>query len=321
MHLSEFWKIARSELERSRPVYLCLVVAQRKGTPGTTAARMLLTSGGRQYGTIGGGIMEKRVLEEAARLIAGPGLREPRLVELKHRIGDADTASGLICGGGQTNLEMILEPEEHLEVVRRISEAAEAEDECCAVFRPAGLSLEKREEESGKVELQGGGDAWTAFVPLRNPRRVAVFGGGHCGSALAELMDRLGYAVTVIEPRPGLPAMDVLSSRVSRVAGDFEGGAAGVRFPSQTIAVVMTYSMPTDVEALAGILKVGFREVGLMGSKPKIARIAAALREKGFPNSQISKIRAPVGLEFNSDTPDEIAVSVAARILLERERS
>ena len=56
-----------------------------------------------------------------------------------------------------------------------------------------------------------------------------------------------------------------------------------------------------------------------MGSQVKIAHIRQKLQSEGFSDLQIAQIVAPVGLEFNSDTPEEIAVSIAAKILLERE--
>ena len=81
----------------------------------------------------------------------------------------------------------------------------------------------------------------------------------------------------------------------------------------------MTYSMDTDVKALLGLLDKGFDWIGLMGSQVKIAHIRQKLQHKGFSDLQIAQIVAPVGLDFNSDTPEEIATSISAKILLKRE--
>jgi len=325
MRLSDFWRQARDELRAGRSVSVTVVADQRKGTPGTRAARMLLTEKGEQYGTIGGGIMEKRELEKAGALLASDGEEGPQLFHLRHSAGEDGNASGLICGGGQTNLRFILKPDRDWELVERIVREVEAETGGVVRIDPKGLALEKKEgrqRPKEAVSLEGGQtDDWRVWMDLRNRRRIAIFGGGHCGSALARMMDRLEYAVTVIEPRGKVLGGAELPSSVVRVESEFEDGAAAVRFPEETLAVVMTYSMPTDVEALAGALRVGFEGSGVMGSGPKIARIQAALAEKGFSDLQIGSVRAPIGLPFNSDTPEEIAVSVAAQILLEREES
>lgn len=323
MRLSDLWGRAREELQAGRSLFVSVVVDQRKGTPGTQVARLLVTERGVQYGTIGGGIMEKKELETAASLLASGGPDGPELHHLRHRAGEGGNASGLICGGGQTNLRLVLRPERDLDLVDLIAGEAEAETNGVVRIDQNGLVLEKRGEWPRREEAvfleENGPDDWRVWMDLRNRRRLVIFGGGHCGAALARLMDRLDYAVTMVDPRGEvLSAADVPGS-VVRIERGFEEGAAAVRFPEETLAVVMTYSLPTDVEALAGALRFGCKCPGVMGSGPKIARIKTALSEKGFSDLQIGSVRAPVGLAFNSDTPEEIAVSIAAQILLERE--
>ena len=77
----------------------------------------------------------------------------------------------------------------------------------------------------------------------------------------------------------------------------------------------MTHSYESDVEALRFALKQDFPFCGLMGSPPKLERIRKSLTGRGISRAQIDRITCPVGIEIGSDTPDEIAVSVAAQIL------
>ncbi len=324
MRLNVFWRLAAEALSAGEAVFCSMVVGKRKGSPGTIAARLLLTQSGRQYGTIGGGIMEKREIDAGTEWLRTGELASPQLCHLAHRATELDRASGLVCGGDQTNLRFLLRPETDASLVAEI--AAAAADEADAVVRidPRGLWLE---EVVGKwtgnpvwlqvAERSEGGD-WTASFHLRNPRRIAIFGGGHCGAALAGLMHGLGYAVSVVEPRTAVIEAAGLPEDVVHVGSAFESGAAAVRFAEMTHAVVMTYSMLTDVDALEGCLKRGFRSIGVMGSRPKIAKIRSLLGEKGFSGLHVDAIRAPIGLVFDSDTPEEIAVSVAAQLLMER---
>lgn len=324
MRISEFWERVHAELAAARPVYACLVVDQQKGSPGTKAARLLLTADGRQYGTIGGGIMEKDVIESATKLLAHSRSPVFELEGVVHRPTAEGAESGLICGGAQTNLRIIFRPDRHLNVVGEIARAAKKETHA-AVCITAG-KIEKVGVEGpwagDEVDLvDGDSKEWRVLVYLRNQRRMAVFGGGHCGAALARLMNELGYAVSLIDPRKDVLCSSKTPRSVRRINRAFEAGASRVAHAGDTHAVIMTYSMVSDVEALAGALTHGFKSIGVMGSRVKIARIRSRLLEKGFSRLQVDSIRAPIGLSFNSDTPMEIAVSVAAKVLLDREEN
>lgn len=319
MKISELWLAARDELSAGRRAYICFVVAQSKGSPGTTAARMLVTESGERFGTIGGGIMERRVLDKANGLLVLGAPVAPQLKELKHKADGSDAASGLICGGGQVNVEMVLLPGPSTDLVAQICEAALAE-KGSILMSPGGLLLLADDApcdvEEGFSSKDDG--AWKVRLSLCNQRRVVVFGGGHCGVALANTMHRLDYASSLVEPREDVDTLDALNPRVALITQSFEESSAEVRHHEETIAIVMTYSMDTDIEALSGVLKYNYRSIGVMGSSVKIAHIRRALSSNGFSDLQISQIVAPIGLNFNSDTPEEIAVSVAAQILLER---
>ena len=65
MSLCDFWEAAHEALRNGKLIHMSFVVDQTKGSPGTTAARMFVTNDGVRYGTIGGGVMEKRILDEA----------------------------------------------------------------------------------------------------------------------------------------------------------------------------------------------------------------------------------------------------------------
>ncbi|MCH2036651.1 MAG: XdhC family protein [Puniceicoccaceae bacterium] len=316
MSLSDFWQAAHEALSNGKRIHMSLVVDQTKGSPGTTAARMFVTNDGVRYGTIGGGVMESRVLEEAVSSLNQELLPKPRLRQLRHRADTSDQSSGLICGGTQTNLEIALSPELHLELVARIRASA-ASGLGSVLCTSEGLELTDKLVETVKINQNG--EAWEVSLPLLNRRRVAVFGGGHCGVALANAMQRLDYEVTILDSRSDISTTEGLAKSIKCVVTDFERAAACVDHPNYTVAIVMTYSMDTDVKALLGLLDKGFEWIGLMGSQVKIAHIRQKLLSESFSDLQIAQIVAPVGIEFNSDTPEEIAISIAAKILLERE--
>ena len=171
MSLSAFWKAAFEALENGKCIHMSLVVDQTKGSPGTTAARMFVTNDGIRYGTIGGGVMESRVLKEAVASLNHGRLPSPRLRQLRHRADMSDQSSGLICGGTQTNLEIALSPELHLELVARIRASA-ASGLGSVLCTSDGLQLSDKLVEA--VKLNQKEDVWEVSLPLLNRRRVAV---------------------------------------------------------------------------------------------------------------------------------------------------
>ena len=316
MSLCEFWEAAHEALRNGKLIHMSLVVDQTKGSPGTTAARMFVTCDGVRYGTIGGGVMEMRVLDEAISILNQDPLPKPRLRQLRHRADSSDQSSGLICGGTQTNLELALSPNQHLELIARIVTSAVSG---LGSVRCTSNGLKLSDQSVETVKLKQIDEEWEASLPLLNRRRVAVFGAGHCGVALANAMQRLDYEVTILDSRSDISTTEGLAKSIKLIVTNYEVAAACVDHPNYTVAIVMTYSMDTDLKALSGLLDKGFDWIGLMGSQVKIAHIRQELLSKGFSDLQIAQIIAPVGLDFNSDTPEEIAISIAAKILLKRE--
>lgn len=314
--MSGFWKEALDELQAGRAIYCIVVASAKKGSPGTSAARMFVREDGSQFGTIGGGIMEKTALEQAVASLAAREVVSPRLVTLEHKRTDAEKRSGLICGGQQSNISFILGSSD-LVLVERLARAEIEEANALLEISPTGLALREASVDFRTDFVSG--ENWCYRFNFVNQRRIVIFGGGHCGVELARMMSGLGYAVSVVEPREDLFTLADLPKEVHLIHGPFADAAEQVDYPEKTLVAVMTYSMPTDIEALSGILKFAFPSIGVMGSAPKIVRIRKSLAEMGFDDLQLQRMRAPIGLSFNSDTPQEIAVSIAAQILLERE--
>ena len=316
MSLYEFWEAAHEALRNGKLIHMSLVVDQTKGSPGTTAARMFVTCDGVRYGTIGGGVMEMRVLDEAISILNQDPLPKPRLRQLRHRADSSDQSSGLICGGTQTNLELALSPNQHLELIARIVTSAVSG---LGSVRCTSNGLKLSDQSVETVKLKQIDEEWEASLPLLNRRRVAVFGAGHCGVALANAMQRLDYEVTILDSRSDISTTEGLAKSIKLIVTDYEVAAACVDHPNYTVAIVMTHSMDTDLKALLGLIDKGFDWIGLMGSQVKIAHIRQKLILKGYSDLQIAQIVAPVGIDINSDTPEEIAISIAAKILLKRE--
>jgi xanthine dehydrogenase accessory factor len=156
---------------------------------------------------------------------------------------------------------------------------------------------------------------WRVHLSTHNRKRIAIFGGGHCGAALARQMVRLGFLVILIESRADLFTLDSLQQVTVLNTDTFAAGAALVNYPELTFVVVLTPSAKQDIDALSGTLNYPFPFIGVMGSRAKINMIRESIQNIGFGDEHWQRVTAPVGLPIESDTPEEIAVSISAQIL------
>ena len=321
--MSAFWEQVGGHLERGERVFVACVAEHTRGSPGTAGAKLLVAEGGGLFGTVGGGMMEHRMVEQARTL-----LREGGAQPEKHTLVHSDTAegerSGLVCEGSQTNVFCVLAGDRDRAAVAAIAAAVSEDRAAWMVIDGAGLRLTEREPDFPRppFALTGEGERWRYEEDLLNRRRLVVIGGGHCAVALAEVTARLGYRAQIFDTRTEVVTHDRAAAlgTVTHVA-DYAAAGPLIAYPELTAVVVMTADYLTDVRALLGTAGLRFAFVGLMGGRRKIARIFAQLREEGVPQEALDQVHAPVGLDIGSDTPEEIAVSVAAQILRERNRA
>lgn len=323
MRPGEFWRQALERLTRRERVFLALVADHTKHSPGKRGAKLLLGEDGQQVGTIGGGVMEQRVLEVGQQLLTGrerDSPSRPVAQTLYHRRQAPGAASGLICAGQQTNVYGLLEPTRHLLALTLIMTRLDADEAGVLVWTHDGeLELEhglpRPEQAPVRVvgELEG---QWRYEEQLLNLNRAVIFGAGHCGLALSQQLSLLGFTVTIVDEREQLPTLDQNVWANERLVGDaFSALVKRVRHAELAWAIIMTADFPSDTRALVEALTLPFIFVGVMGAPAKLRAIREALAERGVSEEAMSRIVSPVGLSISSATPAEIAVSVAAQLL------
>ena len=321
--MNAFWEQVGGYLERGERVFVACVAEHTRGSPGTAGAKLLVAEGGELFGTIGGGAMEHALVQRARAVLHGAE-RQPEKQTLMHRDSGPGDKSGMVCEGSQTNVFCVLQGERDLATVRAIAAAVRDDRPAWIEIDAAGLRLAERELDFGRpaITLHEDAGKWRYEEDLLSRRRLAVIGGGHCATALAEVMAPLGYRVRIFDTRDEV----VTHTRAQAVGAvshldDYVAAGAQIGYPELTAVVVMTADYLTDVRGLLGVVNLPFPFVGLMGGRRKIARIFAKLEEQGVARPVLDKIHAPVGLDIGSDMPEEIAISVAAQILRERTRA
>ena len=197
-------------------------------------------------------------------------------------------------------------------------EALVIEDAKDALRRGAGFEKEYRFTERGEhaTGMVCGGSARVLVEIVEPPVRLVIFGAGHVGAARARLAPGLGFHVTVVDDRPR--ELAALPAPVERVQAppDFEGGLPEI--PPGAFVAVVTRCHRTDLQAVRHALTGGAAYVGLIGSRRKIATLRDRAVEAGVSAAALVSLRAPIGLAIGAETPEEIAISIAAEMIAMR---
>ena len=320
--MSSFWERVHGHLSARSRVFVACVAEHARGSPGTAGAKLLVAESGELFGTIGGGAMEHRLVQQARALLQNDGQGTGKHTVV-HREAAGGDASGLICEGSQTNVFCVLGGPRDLDSVRSIAATVRNDQRGWIEIDDAGLRLveDRAGSDAPRITLTEADGAWRYREDLLNRRRLAVIGGGHCAAALGEVMAPLGYRVNFFDTRTHVVSHDraTAAGRLS-IVSDYSDAGPAIAHPESTAVVVMTADYRTDVRALLGVAALPFPFLGLMGGRKKVERIFSLLREEGLSRETIDRIHAPVGLDIGSETPEEIAISIAAQVLRERTR-
>lgn len=258
-------------LSQSQQPFVAVTLVDVVGSaPQNQGARMLVTAQGLHWGTVGGGKIEARALQEAQAL-----LRDSRGSSHHFYEWNLQRDIGMTCGG------------------------------------------------VGKFyfEVHGGARDWS----------IAVFGAGHVAQALVPLLASLNCQLWVCDSRSEW--LERLSAG-GRIPADRslnlqqreEPASLVAELPRHSFMVSMTMGHAHDVPILAQALRLrredpqAFPFMGVIGSPAKAGAIRKDLRQQGFSSEELTTLVCPVGLPLGSNAPAEIAISITAQLLQERDR-
>jgi xanthine dehydrogenase accessory factor len=299
------------------PVALATVIGVRGSTPRHLGARMAIAADGRTWGTIGGGRIEAEVVA-AGRAVAAGG----RAVTVEHHLV-RDLA--MCCGGA---MQLAIAPaaasaDAIAEVV-----AARARREARVVTTPAdGSPLRVRRPGAGDVAAlaRPRRDAEGLVELVRPADRVVLFGLGHVARAIGPIVAGLGFEVVVCDDGETGAVEGAAPGWASAVVDSFavaDAERALGRFGPGDLVLIVTRDHAVDqrvLEALIGRDDLGY--LGMIGSRGKLGRFKKRLAAKGLGDDAAwARLRAPIGLDLGAETPEEIAVAVAAELVAWRRR-
>jgi len=166
-----------------------------------------------------------------------------------------------------------------------------------------------------------GGKMEFFIEPINLTPQLFIFGGGHCGYPLARIAHQVGFQYTIIEDRTEYAKEDRFPDAKEIMIGNVEQIAKNLDTSERDFMAIVTRNHEMDYQTLRQIIKKPARYIGLIGSKSKKSQIFKKLEKDGFTQQDISQIHAPIGLDIGAETPEEIAISILAEMILVKNRS
>lgn len=319
MHKISFWEAVRERQQAGEPVLLLVVVESGGSSPGKPGFKMAVSAGGRIFGTVGGGSMEKKLVERAFRLLDRMEAR-PQVIELLHHEGGPQTPrggkrSGMICSGWQ-RLALVPLSDVDSDAVDSLLFALKRNRPGLLKVSPAGVSFQPLKKPAAGTDFSfRSNDNWLYQEEAGLRPCLTIIGGGHVGLALSRVMAELDFHVVVLDDRADVATMAANTFAQEKRRVSYRGVGRHVNEGAHSYAVIMTFGHQADELVLGQLAGKKLRYLGLMGSAAKIAQIKTRLKKKGIVAASLKKIHAPVGLPIHSHTPEEIAISIAAEII------
>ncbi|HIP31601.1 MAG TPA: XdhC/CoxI family protein [Crocinitomicaceae bacterium] len=306
------WKKIAEELKENNRIVLMVVLESKGSSPGRQGFKMMVSSSGELFGSIGGGFMEHKLVELCKKELLQKEFA-PFKKRQVHKDSIAHDKSGMICSGEQTIAFYSLTNKDALLIEQIISSNTGIVDyEVDAVCFSADESL------SSRYYLQLNDEVWSLKEDLSVHDELHIVGGGHVGLALSKIGHLLNFKIFTYDNRKNLNTVEQNEVAKHIYIENYEDIGSILTDGSNKYVVLMSFGFRTDKVVLQNLLNHQFKYIGMMGSKEKVERLFEEMINEGATKEQLAKVHSPIGIQINSQTPEEIAVSILAELIHEK---
>ena len=335
--MQKFFQAICETLARNEDLVLCTIIASSGSTPRGSGAKMAVFADGSTLGTVGGGAVEFESIK-----LAQQALQQKTTFTHGFNLSPNQTADiGMICGGQVVVYFQFLRGGDaqaialFTAIANRFTQRKNTwlvTQICEGCVRQMGIYS----REEGLQYMAEDTDEWD-ILPLVRPRAmlkkgepsyyveplttagyVYIFGGGHVAQELVPALAHVGFAPVVYEDRPDFAKKELFPEASHTIVGLFSRIGESVSITPDDFVVIMTRGHQADFEVLRQALLTRASYVGVIGSRSKIAATNQRLLAAGIPECELKRIHAPIGLPILGETPAEIAISIAAELILHR---
>jgi len=311
------WKLINNSLENGIAVMLLYVMESSGSSPGRQGFFMAVNANNEMEGSIGGGIMEHKFVEMAKEKLRAVSheLRDSSIRKQLHDKSAAKNQSGMICSGEQTILLYRMQKSDEV-AIRNIIISLEQNKNGTLYLSPLGINFSTTlPEKDFHFAMQSEVD-WVYAEKTGYKNQLFIIGGGHCALVLSKLMRSMDFYIRVYEERKELNTMmENNAVHEKHFINNYSQLNELVTSGCHHYVVIMTFGYRSDDTALRALINKEFRYLGILGSANKIRKMFDDYRKEGISETLLQQVHAPVGLTIKSQTPEEIAVSIAAEII------
>lgn len=326
-----------------RAAVLATIINQKDSSPRSAGAKLLVVEDGTSSGSVGGGILEKAVIEASSQVFSSVF---PILFKSDPRMS---------CGGG---IEVFLEPipaendiylriyKEIIEIVKRGGSGLLATVVDTHLWQrgrtPKALFKSKGEvigflpnlQEAFKAISDGmpvflnrripgiitcndeSGNMFNVFIePIMSDPVLYIFGAGHVSAQVVPLARRVGFKVIVTDDRPEFSDPRNFPDAEKVFHYPYNDVIKRLPIDSSSFIVIATRSHSCDEMVLAQALRTDAGYIGMIGSKRKISAIYSNLAKDGFTGEDFDRVHSPIGIDISAETPEEIALSIVSELV------
>ncbi|GHV14227.1 hypothetical protein FACS189491_10280 [Spirochaetia bacterium] len=334
MTLQDLFTVVLEKTTAGEDSVLVTIVAETGSSPRSAGSHMLIDKGGRVCGTIGGGTLEYKAIELAKNLLEQ---QKSRRKTYRLRRNDEEDL-GMSCGGDvEVYFQFMAGNDEQAAGIMKECLSSLEKDEDVWLFtdltNPTDWSMALYRSNTVPRGMDLGADDIKALArnrgvmvrtkgrnlygePINFAGRVFIFGGGHCAQALQPLLTAVGFRCIVFDNRGEFVTRELFPTAHDLITGDYDTVGEKLTVNSNDYIVIMTHAY--DVVVLRQVITKNCAYIGVMGSKGKIAAVKKELGLEGISEDVLDKMNAPIGLRIKSETPEEIAVSIAGEMILRR---
>jgi xanthine dehydrogenase accessory factor len=326
----EVYDAVMEYLKQGKTGTIATIADKLGAAPREEGAKMFVGEDGKFFGTIGGGCMEAEVWQEARKVMK---TKEAKFVYYRMNGREVEDG-GMICGG---NVDVFLEPlyERHKELFEA-AHALENRGKKAIMITRFG----KDHFSKSLVDAYGGrwgdpideteiekynpyfedkrptilGDG-VVVEPLRIASNLYIFGAGHISQYLARAAKMVDFNVVVIDDRADFCNKERFPEADKVVVADFVQVFDELDYSGEVYVVIVTRGHKHDAYVLEEALKRPAKYIGMIGSKRKVKIVYDFLKEKGLSHETLKTVYAPIGIKINSETPQEIAISIVAELI------
>jgi xanthine dehydrogenase accessory factor len=346
--VKEIYSTIVDSLKSGKASILAIIIKQGGSSSRGSGAKMLIMEDGSIEGTVGGGILEKAVVEASASVFDS---RRPMIFK---------SSSKMACGGDVEVFLAPLSPDDQscLEAFKNLSEtsmhgsssilaialnerlwqggrAAVAllkssgettgflrgmENAAKTVISRMGYLLHQQRPEIVICSDNEGNEFSLFAEPIVSGPVLYVFGAGHVSSEVVPLASRVGFTVIVIDDRPEFSKAVNFPDAEHVFLYNYDDVMKNFSIDADSFIVIATRSHSCDQAVLGQALRTDAQYIGMIGSRRKIATIFDNLKGRGVTGQDLERVHSPIGLDIGAETPQEIALSIVAELMKEKNR-